>query len=647
MLVPILCALFAYASFAQSFTSSITGTVTDPAGAAVANAQVELENTQTNDVHDSTTTSGGHYQFTNLQPGQYQVTVTAPGFKKYVKSGLILQSQINASVDVPLEIGNVQQQVEVTASSVLVDTETANTAATLDSQLLSNLPNATRNPLNFVFAVAGTVEGPAGMIQRNGTLDQNSSVFSLNGGRSGEEQVLIDGAQSTAVDWGGLLVAPLQDSVQEQQIVTNTYDAQYERSGSGIVTLVTKGGTNSFHGQVYDYLQNSALNANSWSNNKNGAEKGPFKRNQFGGNVGGPILKRANLYFFGGYEGLRQPSTASTLGSVPTQAQKAGDFSQSLNADGSPNPIYNPFSTTQLPDGTFTRTQFAGNVIPSNLIDPTGAKIMALYPSPNRAGIGPNQVNNFFAQGAANNTNDKMDTRVDWNQSSTNRIFFRWSDRFREDITNPCFYCTGGDSNVNEHDNGYQMVLNDTYTPSPTWVINPYASYGRWQEAHIAQTYGQADASTIGLSNSLFQAPILPGITVENYDGLGVSFGGGFQKYTRYANTVGINVTKNFSKHTLKFGGNYDDQRINNTDEANAPNTGSPAFAFAAAQTSCDAAGAGPCVARNSGPGASGNGLASLLLGVGAGGGQAFNIDAAMALPAYGAFRISGGSRSG
>lgn len=638
MLALILCALFAQLSLAQSFTSSITGTVIDPTGAAISNARVELKNTRTNDVHNATTTSGGTYQFTNLQPGEYQITVTAAGFKTYLKTGLILQGQINATIDASLEIGNIQQKVEVTAASVLVDTETANTGATLNSQLLSNLPNGTRNPLNFVFAVAGTVEGPAGMTQKNGTLDQNSSVFSLNGGRSGEEQILIDGAPSTAVDWGGLLVAPLQDSVQEQQIVTNTYDAQYERSGSGIVTLITKGGTNSFHGEAYDYLQNSALNANSWSNNKNGAEKGPFKRNQFGGNVAGPILKRANLYFFGGYEGLRQPSTASTLDTVPTQAQRNGDFSGSLNADGTPNFIYNPFATTQLSNGTFTRQQFSGNVIPASLIDPVGAKIMALYPLPNRPGIGPNQVNNFFAQGAGDNNNDKMDTRVDWNQSSANRIFVRWSDRFRQDVTNPCFYCTGGDSNVNEHDNGFQVVLNDTYTPSPNWVINPFVSYGRWQEAHVAQTYGTADASTIGLSPSLFQAPILPGVTVENYSDIGVTFGGGFQKYTRYANTIGINITKNFSKHTLKFGGNYDDQRINNTDEANGVNTGSPAFSFAAAQTSCDATPGGPCLARNSGPGGSGNGLASLLLGVGSSGGQAFNIDAAMALPVYGAY---------
>ena len=271
------------------------------------------------------------------------------------------------------------------------------------------------------------------MTQPNGTLDQNASMFGLNGGRTGEASILIDGAPSTAVDWGGLMVSPLQDSVQEQQIIENTYDAQYERAGMGIVTLITKGGTNTFHGEVYDYLQNSALNANSWSNNKFGQPKGPFKRNQFGGNFGGPILKRANLFFFGGYEGLRQPFTASSgLQTVPTAAERAGNFSGTLNSDGTPDLIYNPFTTVQLPDGTYTRQQFPGNMIPPNLIDPVGAKMVSLYPLPNRPGDGPNQINNFIAQGAGNSTNDKMDTRVDWEQSSNHRMFVRWSDRFRQ-----------------------------------------------------------------------------------------------------------------------------------------------------------------------------------------------------------------------
>lgn len=639
--VPSLAFLFCGLSFSQAFTSSVTGVVSDPTGATVANAQIELNNMANNGVRDFTSLGDGSYQFNNLQPGTYQITVTAPGFKTFVQNNLVLQAQINSHVNISLELGNTQQKVEVSAAGVLVDTETANSSATLDSRLIEALPNGTRNPLNFVLAVAGTTTGPAGQtVSSNNTLDQNSSSFGLNGGRTGEEAILIDGAPSTAVDWGGLMVAPLQDSVQEQQIVTNTYDAQYERSGAGIVTLITKGGTNQFHGEAYDYLQNSALNANTWQNNKNGAPKGPFKQNQFGGNISGPILKRANLFFFGGYEGLRQPSTqTSGLQTVPTPAERTGDFSGSLNADGTPNLIYNPFSTVALANGTYTRAQFPGNKIPASLINPVGAKMMSLYPLPNRPGQGPNQINNFYAQGAADTTNDKMDTRVDWEQSSKHRLFVRWSDRFREDVTVPCFFCTGGDGGVNQNNRGFQVVLNDTVTPSPTWVINSFISYSRWQEAHLAQTLGTADASTIGLPPSLFQAPILPGISVENYSSLGVAFGGGYDIYTRYSDTIGVNLTKVFSKHTLKFGANFDQMLINNTQEANGVNTGSPAFNFGTALTSCDPnPSGGPCVASNSGSSVSGNALASMLLGTGSGGGQAFNIDPAMGLHTYGVY---------
>jgi len=206
-------------SFGQSFTSSITGTVTDPSGATVAGAKVSLQNMNTNAASELTTRDDGSYQFNNLQPGTYQITVTAPGFQTYIQQNLVLQAQVASRVDIPLQVGNAEQKVEVTASAVLLDTETANTSATLDSHLISALPNATRTSLNFVFAVAGTTPAPAGFTDRNATIDQQASMFGLNGGRTGESQILIDGAPSTAVDWGGLFVSPLQDSVQEQQII--------------------------------------------------------------------------------------------------------------------------------------------------------------------------------------------------------------------------------------------------------------------------------------------------------------------------------------------------------------------------------------------------------------------------------------------
>lgn len=621
---------------AQTFSASITGIVTDPSGASVTGAKIELTNVDTHDVRDFTTDSGGSYKFDNLLPGTYQITAEARGFQTFVKTNMILRANIATTVDIPLQVGNTQQKVEVSGEAVLVDTQTANNSVTMDSHLIESLPNNTRNPLNFVFALAGTTEVQSGMTSRSTTFDQNASAFGLNGGRSGNEQILIDGAPSTAVDWGGLLVSPLQDSVQEQQVVQNEYDAQYERSGAGVVTLITKSGTNSFHGEAYDYLRNSALDANTWSNDQSGAPKGGFHRNQFGGNIGGPLLKRANLYFFAAYEGLRQPETDSSgFLTVPTAAERQGDFSHTFNADGTLDVIYNPFTTTQVTDSAgntyYTRTPFAGNKIPANLFNPVGQKILSLYPLPNRPSQGPNDVNNYFAQGKGLTANDKFDWRVDWNQSAVHRIFVRMSDRVRQNYTPACFFCNGADNNATNDDYGYQIVVNDTVTPTPTWVIDTYVGGGYWHEAQTSIGYGVANASTIGLSPSLFQAPLLPLINADLYQTLGSTYSS-FNRYPRTNGTAMINLTKELSKHTLKFGFNFDVQRINNIQESPGD------FNFSRALTSCDSPpDGGPCQAQASSSLVTGNSIASMLLGTGSGSAN-LNMDPAMSLHTYGAY---------
>lgn len=615
-------------SFAQTFSASIAGTVTDASGSVVQGAKVHLRNMGTNDTRDAVSNSTGSYKFDNLLPGTYEITANAPGFQTYVQSNMILRASTAATVNVPLAIGAAAQTVQVTAEAVLLDTESATNSTTLDSHLMESLPNNYRNPLNFVFAVAGTTEAQSGQTSRSTSFDQNGSQFGLNGGRIGQAQILIDGAPSTAVDWGGLFVAPVNDSVQEQQIVQNVYDAQYQRSGAGVVTLVTKSGSNTYHGSVYDYFRNSALDANLWSNGLTdpASPKGLFHRNQFGATFGGPISRSHHLFFYVDYEGLRQPGVQpSGFRTVPTAKMRQGDFSEL------PFQIYNPFTTRQVccdADGNsyFTRDPFPGNQIPQNLWDPVGQNILALYPLPNQGGI----TQNYYKQGRSTTSNDKFDWRIDWEQSAKNRIFARMSDRVRQDYTPPCYYCNGADQDATNNDNGFQVVINDAYTPSPSWIIDAYLAVGHWHEEQTSIGLGKANASTIGLSPSFFQAPLLPLVNVSNYDTLGSTYSS-YDKYVRSIGTAIGNVTKEFSKHTLKFGANYDIAFMNNLQHT--PGN----FNFDSGFTSCDPNGLTFCQAENFQSDQTGDAIASLLMGVG-NGSTNIQMDPAMSLHTIGAY---------
>lgn len=628
-------AMASHVCLAQTFTASIAGTVTDSSGAVVSGADLELQNMETRDVRKDKSGTDGSYKFNNLLPGTYQVSVTAGGFKSYLESNMILRANTQATVNVSLQVGGTQQEVKVSSEAVLVDTESANNSVTMDSALIEALPNNTRNPLNFVFALAGTTEGQGGMTSRSTSYDQNASVFGLGGGRTATSEILIDGAPSTALDWGGLMVSPMQDSVEEQQVVQNEFDVQYERGGSGVVTLITKNGTDAFHGEAYDYMRNSAFDANTWSNNYNGAPRGNFHRNQFGGNIGGPIWRRRKLYFFGAYEGLRQPETDSSgLLTVPTAAERQGDFSHTYNADGSLAVIYNPFSTHLVTDSNghtyYTRDPFKGNIIPSGLFNSVGAKIVSLFPLPNRPSQGPNDLNNYFKQGPGLTTNDKFDWRVDWNQSPIHRIFVRMSDRVRENNTPACFLCNGADESATNDDHGFQVVINDTLTPGSTWVVDTYGAYTRWWEGQTSIGYGVADASKIGLSPSYFQAPLLPLINSDNYMTLGSTYSS-FDRYVRTMSTGLINVTKEIGRHALKFGFNYDVAMINNIQDSPG------SFGFGRSLTSCDSQSNAPCRASNNGSDTTGNAIASMLLGTGSGQSN-INMDPAMSMHIFGAY---------
>ncbi|MDZ4802277.1 MAG: carboxypeptidase regulatory-like domain-containing protein [Bryobacteraceae bacterium] len=608
--------------FGQAFTGTITGAITDPNGASVGGATVRARNEATNDTRQQTTGTGGLYIFSQLPPGTYEVTVEMSGFRKAVQKTVELRVAQTLELNIPLQLGEVSQIVEVTAAVTLLDTQSANRTITLDQQAVLDLPANTRNPFQLVHVNAGVIAVRTGISQA--TQDQNHNRFSMNGGRGQAGLTLIDGVPAAAVDWGGLIASPGMDAVQEVNIARNQFDAQFGKSDGGAVNMITRGGSNHFHGSLFEYLRNNKLDANSWANNRSGIKRPVFQRHQFGAALGGAIWKSKRLFFFSAYEGRREGVPGTNISTVPTDLQRAGDFSQTFNANGSLATIYNPFTTRPNPDrpGEFIRDAFPGNRIPASLIDPVAAKIIAAYPRSNTQGVALTNALNFAAAGKTVTTNDRLDTRIDWAKSERISFFGRLTKAWQENKA-PTFFGGGADTNFSDVNPRHHVVIGTTFTPGPSWVFNILIGSGRWRENQISPSQG-FDATTLGFSPALvsqFQAQTFPGFGVQGYASLGNRR---WLNVPRETHNLQANITKELGSHSLKFGWMTELARLNNTD------FNAPTFSFTRGLTS------GPVAATASS--ATGDGLASLLLGVGAGGDIPFGAATAVTALYHGAY---------
>src|SRR3954452_1096555 len=448
----------------QVFTASLSGLVTDQSGAALPGATLRIRNLETNDTREVTSGPDGHYSAPQLRPGAYEVMVDAKGFKRFVQPGLTLIASQAAELNPRMEIGEASQRVEVSASAPVLDTQSADKSVTLETKQIIDLPSNFRNPLVLVWQTAGVVAVRTGVSQAS--QEQNQNRFALNGGRDEGAALLIDGVPSTSGDWGGALATPSIEATAEVQVVRNTYDAQYGRTDGGVVSLVTRSGSDSFHGAAYGYFRNSQLDANTWDNNRAGVRKPVFQRNQFGGALGGSIWKRKHLYFFGDYDGMRQGSPSTTLVNVPTALERNGDFSQTFNANGTLSQIYDPFTT-----GSNGRTPFPGNVIPKDRWDAVGAKVVSLFPLPNLPGNALTHALNYGAGGKTIGVNDKFDARVDWAKSERYSFFVRVTKGWETNQA-PILLGNNVDNNNSDANPRHQFVIGNTFVPSATWVIN-------------------------------------------------------------------------------------------------------------------------------------------------------------------------------
>ena len=427
----ILFVLFPYLLAAQSEQTSITGTVTDKSGAIIPEVDVSMRNEATNVLTRAKTNSAGIYFIPALPPGTYQLSLEKDGFQAFRVDHIPMTTGLAATQNVTLQVGTLSQAVEVSATAVQLQAQSADMNAVVTSRPVAELPVLGRDPLSFAALVPGVI--PTQGQQSNAGVIGRVTTAQIGGGLAQQNAVLIDGAESRGTTESGNAYSVPVEAVSEFKLETASYDAEYGRAAGGVAILSTKSGTNALHGTAWEYLRNNNLNANSWQNNRNSIPIALFQRNVFGANIGGPIViphvynGKNKTFFFFDYEGTRQGSPDQVLDTVPTQMQRNGDFSQTYDRTGKLDVIYDPSTTRPDPNnpGHYLRDAFAGNMIPANRINGISANVVKYYPLPNRVGQTAQNVNNFLETGKAVTNVDNYLARVDHSFNEKERIFGR------------------------------------------------------------------------------------------------------------------------------------------------------------------------------------------------------------------------------
>ena len=394
--------------------ATVQGVVTDESNAAVPGARVAVTNVATGVVVSTVTNESGFYSVPFLIPGTYRVEATKEGFAVAKRENLVLNVNQTVAVDFRLRVGTVTETVEVQAAAELLNSQTSVVGQVIDNKRIVELPLNGRNYLELARLTAGVVPDAGSRTSAKGT-------FSALGQRAYQVNVLLDGIDNSSRASGGQLgfeaqaVTPSIDAVAEFKVVTNNNSAEYGFRMGGTVIVQTKSGSNEFHGSLYEFLRNDKLDGTNFF--AVGQGKPPYRQNQFGGTLGGRIV-RDRTFFFGSVEGTRIRLGETNIATVPRPELRNGDFSVTGR------PIFDP-ATTRQEAGRWVRDPFAGNRIPSSRFDPVARAVIDLYPQPNLPGL----VSNHFFAGSRKDDTNQVDTRVDHNLSAGHRMFGRYSRR--------------------------------------------------------------------------------------------------------------------------------------------------------------------------------------------------------------------------
>ena len=483
---------------AQQVFGSIVGTVTDPSGAALNGAKVTITDIQKGTKSEVATNESGNYTKGQLIPGQYLVSIEAAGFQRTVSNPITVLVDQGARYDVAMQVGNVTQEIEVTAAAPLLQSDRADVAQTFDAHQIEELPSVGRNLQAFELLNPGTV--PFGWAHASDENPQGSVQMVVNGQIFDAMGYELDGTTNQDPILGIIVINPTFDSVSEVKQANQDFDAEFSYTGAGLATYSTKSGTNEFHGDVFEYLQVNTPGFRDFARNPFTNASPTYRQNQFGGSVGGRLIKD-KLFFFADTQLNRQAQGGSVLATVPTAAVRTGNLSEYLAA--SPNfQIYDPTSGNQT-NGT-GRIPFAGNIIPAARLSSQALAIMNYWPLPNTNSSGTTYANNYSASGAVAIAGNQWDTRWDYYLNEKNSIFGRYSyAQFTESAPGAFGLEAGGPNFGNYAGSSYarnqSLAVGWTSTISPTLVNEFRLGYMRYYVFDVPNGFGTQPAAQAGI----------------------------------------------------------------------------------------------------------------------------------------------------
>ncbi len=562
---------------AQEYRGAISGTVTDQQGAAEPRAKIIATETRTGAKSTAISEDSGAYTIPFLTPGEYTISAEAPGFKKYARKGLTLSMGTQPVIDIRLEVGTLSESVTVTADAPLIESANGSLGQVITTQEVEDFPLNGRMPLmlaNLALGAIATIEpGPVRPFD-NGT--PGGGVM-LGGAPAGNNEILLNGAPNAAFT-RQLAYSPPQDAVEEVRVTSFASDAAFGHTSGGTVNQVTKGGTNSFRGAAYDFVQVSKLDANSFFTNRAGTPNPAYHYNQYGLAVGGPVIipkvfnGKNRLFWFFAWEGLKDSDPATSpietgnpvnFATVPTAAERKGDFSALLNVNNSYT-IYDP--ATGVASGTHTsRMPFPNNIIPTSRLNPIALNYLQFYPLPNAPGRADG-LQNYVVNAVDSDKYDNELGRLDFNLSDKNKLSYDFRHSNRNQNKNPYFPNIATGTFLYRTNQG--SSLDDVITISPTVVVDIRANWTRYIETHASPSDG-FDPATLGFPSYIggnSQSPVIPFLTfnscsvsagsASNFQCLGSSGNGvtTFDTYQLFATVVKLR-----RNHSFKVGADIRD----------------------------------------------------------------------------------------